>query len=273
MRFASVLIDGAPVVVEVIDDDVVPLEGITALGPSTRLSALRSADRATADRRPFDSVTLLPSSTQPRRVLCVGLNYRDHIAETRRDTPEYPVLFAKYASSLLGARDDIVLPPESSEVDYEGELAIVIGEPGRRIARSDALDHILGYTVANDITMRDFQYKTHQWIQGKAWDASTPLGPVVVTPDEFDPSSGARIETRIGDDVVQSSTTDQLVFDVADLVAEISTFTMLEPGDVILTGTPGGVGYRRKPQRLLQAGDLVTVSIENLGETVNSVVA
>lgn len=270
MKLASAKIDNTAVLGEVIDDHLIPLKGLHALGPGQTPEQLRSWPRDEDAALPLGSAMLLPVSTQPARVLCVGLNYRDHIEETGRDTPTYPVLFPKYSSSLIGPYDDVVLPPESEEVDYEGELAVVIGRPGRRIPREQAQDYVLGYCVANDITMRDYQYKTHQWIQGKAWDNSTPLGPVLVSPDEFDPS-GATIQTLLNGDVVQSSNTGQLLFDVTALIALVSVWTQLEVGDVILTGTPGGVGYRRKPRRLLQAGDTVTVSIEGLGQLKNTV--
>ena len=208
----------------------------------------------------------------PTKVFCVGLNYRAHIEESHRELPTYPVLFPKYASSLVGPDEDIELPAESHQVDYEGELAVVIGRAGRRIPRAAALSHIAGYTVANDVTMRDFQYKTHQWLQGKAWDRSTPLGPFLVTPDEVDVSS-ARITTTLNGEVVQDSDLSMLIFDVATLVSTISEFTELLPGDVILTGTPSGVGYRRTPQLFLSPGDTVTVEIAGVGRLSSRVAA
>jgi acylpyruvate hydrolase len=155
-------------------------------------------------------------------------------------------------------------------VDFEGEMAVVIGRAGRRIAEADALDHVLGYTVANDITMRDFQYKTHQWMQGKAWDASTPLGPYLVTPGEID-IDAAGIRTVLNGEKMQESDLSQLIFTVPRLIATISTFTALRPGDVILTGTPGGVGYRREPKVSLSVGDWITVEIDGIGTTQNEV--
>ena len=186
MAYASYEHSGIRAVGEVAGDTLIPLRGITEIGPDTTTDVLAAADRDAAAAVPLDAVRLLPVVPNPTKVVCVGLNYRDHIVETKRDFPTYPVMFPKYASSLLGAHDEIALPPESTEIDYEGELAVVIGRPGRRIAEADALNHVLGYTVANDLTMRDYQYKTHQWMQGKAWDASTPVGPTIVTPDEID---------------------------------------------------------------------------------------
>ncbi|MDZ7914847.1 MAG: fumarylacetoacetate hydrolase family protein [Rhodococcus sp. (in: high G+C Gram-positive bacteria)] len=251
---------------------LIPLEGLRGIGRQTSTDTVAAAQRLTAQRVELDEVRILPVVTDPARVICVGLNYRDHIAETKREFPTYPVMFPKFASSLIGAYDDIALPPESSQIDYEGEMAVIIGRAGRRISEANALDHVLGYTVANDITMRDFQYKTHQWMQGKAWDASTPIGPEIVIPGEVDLAS-CGIRTIVNGEKVQESDLSQLLFSVPNLIATISTFTTLEPGDVILTGTPGGVGYRRDPQLFLTPGDVVSVEIDVIGSVSNRVVA
>ncbi|VXC43577.1 2-hydroxyhepta-2,4-diene-1,7-dioate isomerase [Arthrobacter sp. 9V] len=254
------------------DDSVIPLSGVTRIGPDTGTNELASAERDISGRTPISSVTLLPASPRPARILCVGLNYHDHINETGREIPQYPVLFPKFASNLVAANDDIALPAESHQVDYECELAVVIGKRGRRIPQEEAYSHVLGYTVANDVTMRDYQYKTHQWLQGKAWDKSTPLGPVIVTPDEAD-ISNASIRTILNGDVMQESNLSHLIFTIPRLIADISEFTELEPGDVILTGTPGGVGYRRDPQVFLKPGDVVSVEIEKIGRIDNKIIA
>lgn len=272
MAYATYEFNGARGVGEVDGDHLVPLEGITEIGVSTPIDVLAAAPRRRADSVAINDVTLLPVVPNPTKILCVGLNYRDHVTETKRDLPTYPVMFAKYASSLIGAYDDIAVPPESEQVDYEGELAVVIGRSGRRISEQNALDHVLGYSAANDITMRDFQYKTHQWIQGKAWDASTPVGPTVVTPGEVD-ITAAGIRTIVNGEKVQESDLSYLIFSIASLISTISTFTTLEPGDIILTGTPGGVGYRRDPQLFLHPGDSVSVEIDGIGTVRNSVVA
>ncbi|WP_336882751.1 fumarylacetoacetate hydrolase family protein [Rhodococcus globerulus] len=272
MSYATYEFSGLRGVGEVDGDQLVPLAGLTEIGVSTSIDVLAAATRRPADTVAIKDVTLLPVVPNPTKILCVGLNYRDHVTETKRDLPTYPVMFAKYASSLLGAYDDIAVPPESEQVDYEGELAVIIGRSGRRISEENALDHILGYSAANDITMRDFQYKTHQWIQGKAWDASTPVGPTVVTPDEVD-ITAAGIRTIVNGEKVQESDLSYLIFSIASLISTISTFTALEPGDIILTGTPGGVGYRRDPQLFLHPGDSVSVEIDGVGTVRNSVVA
>lgn len=258
----------------VIDGDVaIPLEGVAELGPDT-LADLRDlpAPRRSAGV-PLDEVVLRAVVPTPGKIVCVGLNYLEHVGETGRDIPEYPVLFTKFAEALIGPREAIELPPESHQVDYEGELAVVVGRPGRRIPASAALEHVAGYTIANDITMRDFQYKTHQWLQGKSWERSTPLGPWLVTPDALGDPSALELRLSVNGRVLQEASTAQMMFDVATLIAHVSTFVALRPGDVLLTGTPGGVGFRRTPQLFLQPGDRVTVEISGLGALDNPVVA
>jgi acylpyruvate hydrolase len=203
-------------------------------------------------------------------VFCVGLNYKAHIEETGRSDSDYPVLFPKFASSLTGPHSAIELPSESAQVDYEGELTVVIGAPGRRIAEADAFDHVLGYTVANDVSMRDYQYKTHQWMQGKAWDACTPVGPYLVTRDEVDITAQS-ISTTVNGQQVQDSTIDLLIFPIPRLIATISEFTALRTGDLILTGTPSGVGARRTPPLFLKSGDVVTVEVTGVGALRNTI--
>jgi acylpyruvate hydrolase len=244
--------------------------GISELGRLTDIETLKTATESPAEAVSVRDVRLCPVVPGPGKIICVGLNYLTHVGETGRDLPAYPVFFTKFASSLLGPYDDIVLPAESSQVDYEAELAVVIGRPGRRIPANEAGDHVLGYTVANDVTMRDYQYKTHQWLQGKAWDRSTPLGPYLVTPEEADISS-AGIRTILSGEKLQESDTSKLIFDIPALISVVSEFTTLLPGDVILTGTPGGVGYRRTPQRFLTVGDVLTVEVDGIGTLTNRV--
>lgn len=268
MRYVSYEHDGRRQVGEVRDDVVVPLD-LDATAGSMAPERLAAARRGT-EPVTWEQVTLLPVVPDPAKVFCVGLNYHSHIEETARDLPTYPVLFPKWASSLLGADDPLELPAESGQVDWEGELTVVIGRPGRRIPEERALDHVAGYTVANDITVRDYQYKTHQWLQGKAWDRSTPVGPVLATPDEVD-LTNAGIRTTLNDEIVQSARLGQMIFSVPRLIATISEFTELRPGDLVLTGTPSGVGYRRSPQRFLTAGDTVAVEIDGLGRLTTHV--
>lgn len=272
MYYASYFLDGKPGVAEVREEQLEPLAGISEISASTTTDQLARARRLADDSIPIASVTLRPVVPNPSKVLCVGLNYRDHVDESKRELPSYPVLFAKYASNLIGADDDIVVPPESEQVDYEGELAVVIGRPGRRISEDDALNHVLGYAVANDVTMRDYQYKTHQWLQGKAWDSSTPIGPFLRVASTVD-ISAASIRTTLNGQRVQDSNLSHLIFSIPRLISVISEFTQLMPGDIILTGTPGGVGFRRDPQLFLQPGDSVTVEIDGVGVLTSAVCA
>jgi acylpyruvate hydrolase len=269
MRFASVIHDGQPHAVAVDGETATPLAQIAELGAVTPVEVLRDPplDRDAAFL--LAGATVRPLIPRPGKVICVGLNYKAHVEETNRDLPEYPVLFTKFAGSLTGAYDTILCPPESDAVDYEGELAVVIGRPARRIPEARALEAVAGYTVANDVTMRDYQYRTHQWLQGKAWDASTPLGPTLVTPDEIPDPGALKLRTLVNGEVVQEAGTELMIFPVTTLISVISEFTTLQPGDVILTGTPAGVGFRRDPQLLMGEGDVAVVEIDGVGRTEN----
>jgi acylpyruvate hydrolase len=252
-------------------DRLIPLDGLTELGRDTPAEVLTAATELPDEAVAAADVYLCPVVPHPDKIICVGLNYRAHIEETGRDLPTYPVMFTKFASSLIGPRDDILLPTESEQVDYEVELAVVIGRAGRRIPRDRAAEHILGYTVANDVTMRDFQYKTHQWLQGKAWDNSTPLGPYLVPPGEADVALPLNVRTIMGGEKLQDSDTSRLIFDIPTLIATVSEFTTVLPGDLILTGTPGGVGFRREPPLFLRDGDEITVEVDGIGTLTNRV--
>jgi acylpyruvate hydrolase len=267
MRFASVLHEGTPLAVLIDGDQAVPLRGISELGVDTPSSLLRDPPLEPDSAMPISQVLRRAVVPRPGKVICVGLNYAAHVEETKREHSDYPVLFTKFASTLTGPFDPIPLPPESEAIDYEGEVVVVIGERGRRIPRERALDHVAGYSVANDVSMRDYQYKTHQWLQGKAWDASTPVGPDLVTFDEA--PTPVTLRTTVNGTQVQEASTELLIFDVATLVSVISEFATLEPGDLILTGTPGGVGYRREPQLLLKDGDVVVVEVDGVGRIEN----
>jgi acylpyruvate hydrolase len=270
MRFVSARHAGSEFAGAVIDDRVVPLKGIAELGRETPSSVLGSPDLDEARAVPLADVQLRPVVPFPGKIICVGSNYHAHVEEMGRMVSEYPVLFTKFATSLLGPYDEIVAPPESEQVDYEGELVVVIGTRGRRIAAGRELDHVAGYALANDVSMRDFQYKTHQWLQGKAWDASTPLGPMLVTPDEVDVT---RLDLRleVNGETLQESNTSLLIHDIPAVIRAVSVFATLEPGDVILTGTPGGVGFKREPQRFLAHGDRVVVDVPGVGRLENTV--
>ncbi|WP_127125836.1 fumarylacetoacetate hydrolase family protein [Georgenia sp. SYP-B2076] len=272
MKLSTLRHNGRTAVVRQDGDTLVEIDGFRDVGhllqdPSWQDVAAR-ADGAT---HPVEGADLAPVVPSPGKIICVGANYRQHILEMGSDLPEYPTLFAKYADSLVGAYDDIELPPEDSSIDWEAELAIVIGTPGRRIDEADALSHIAGYAVLNDVSMRGYQFRTNQWLQGKMWEKSTPIGPALVTPDEFD--GDAAIRTVINGEVLQESTTADLLFGPTEIIAYLSTITTLRPGDVIATGTPAGVGFARTPQRFIRPGDVVETTIDGLGTLRNTAVA
>jgi acylpyruvate hydrolase len=271
MRFASGLHEGMPMAVFLDGDQAVPLRGIQELGPGTPRSLLLDPPLEPDSAFPAAELQRRAVVPHPGKVICVGLNYAAHIEETQREHSDYPVLFTKFATTLTGPYADIPLPPESEAIDYEGELVVVIGETGRRIPPERALEHVAGYAVANDVSMRDYQYKSHQWLQGKAWDASTPVGPDLVTLDQI--TEPLTLRTFVNGEKTQDATTDLLIFDIATLVSTVSEFAAVQPGDLILTGTPGGVGYRREPQLLLKDGDVVVVEVDGVGRIENRCVA
>ncbi len=221
-------------------------------------------------RHDLATVAYAPLVTAPDKIICVGLNYLDHIAETGRERPTSPTLFPKFANTLIGANDPIVLPlpDESTHVDWEAELGVVIGAAVRRATADEAAAAIAGYTVVNDITVRDFQRHSTQFMPGKAWESSTPIGPHLVVADGADPAEFP-IACVVDGQVMQSSNTRELCFGPIDLVRYISTFTTLVPGDLIVTGTPGGVGMARTPPIWLTAGQEVVTRIEGIGECRN----
>ncbi len=222
----------------------------------------------------LNAVRILPPVPRPAKILCVGLNYDDHLEESGLAKPVYPEMFARFATSLVAHREPIRLPRESSALDYEAELAVVVGRGGRRIPSESALDHVAGYSLFNDATIRDFQLRTPQWTMGKNFDATGAFGPWLVTPDALPPGArGLRIEGRLNGRVMQNSRTDRLIFDVRTLIETISVAITLEPGDVIITGTPGGVGAARKPPVFMKPGDVFEVEIEGIGVLSNPIQA
>ena len=217
-----------------------------------------------------DFETLVP---RPGKVICVGLNYRSHILERGQELPAFPTLFAKYSNALIGARDEIVLPDNANCPDWEVELGIVIGHPERHVGAAGARAAIGGLCTLNDITMRDWQRKTLQWLQGKTFEHTTPVGPYLVTPDEVDFGLDLEVRCEIDDEVMQLDRTNELVFGPLDIVSYISELTTLMPGDIIATGTTGGVGDSRTPPMYLAPGTKVRTVVEGLGECVNICVA
>ena len=222
---------------------------------------------------PLASVRLMAPVPRPPKLICVGLNYRDHAAEARQEIPKVPTIFAKFSNVVIGPGEAIVLPKISRKPDYEAEFMFVIGAGGRHIAAQDWQKHVFGYTVFNDVSARDFQSATSQWMIGKTFDTFGPMGPYLVSADEIPDPHALDISLSIGGEVLQHSNTRELIFKIPDLVAYLSSVFTLEPGDVVATGTPAGVGFARRPPRYLQAGDEVVVSIEGIGELRNPVVA
>jgi acylpyruvate hydrolase len=227
------------------------------------------AGAADGPRHRMADLSYAPVVPRPGKIVCVGLNYRTHISEMGRELPEYPTLFAKYPEALIGAFDPLTLPAESDQVDWEVELAVVVGRRVRHANAAAAADAIAGYSIINDITLRDWQYRTSEWLQGKTFEATAPFGPHLVTSEEVAPD--AKISCLIDDEVVQDSTIADLLFGPVDLVRYISTILTLEPGDVIATGTMGGVGHARTPPRYLKSGETLVGRIEDIGETANPV--
>jgi acylpyruvate hydrolase len=221
------------------------------------------------DARPLAGVRLRPPVQAPQKIVAVGLNYRSHAAEADRDTSEFPVLFAKFANTLTGPRDDIPIPLASHRIDYEGELAVVIGRPAARVSRDDADSYIAGYAVANDVSARDYQFRTSQLLQGKTFDHFCPLGPWLARPGPATGLGDLRLTTTVNGEVRQSATLQEMIFDVPYLIEYLSAFLTLLPGDVLLTGTPAGIGAAMRPRRWLRAGDTVDIEITGIGRITN----
>lgn len=222
---------------------------------------------------PVEGADFAPVVPNPSKVVCVGHNYSNHIKEMGRELPAYPTLFPKFADTLIGANDDIVKPAETDALDWEVELVVVIGKPVRRASEQEAEDAIAGFTVMNDVSVRDWQFRTIEWTQGKVWDSSTPVGPWLVTPDEVGGVRPAlKVTTTVDGQVMQSDDTGTLLFDPVHLVRYVSTVVRLNPGDLIATGTPAGVGHARDPKVYLVGGETVVTEVEGLGACTNKVV-
>ncbi|MDQ0455684.1 fumarylacetoacetate hydrolase family protein [Rhizobium paknamense] len=219
----------------------------------------------TAASTPIAEVEWLPVLPNPDKILCIGLNYEMHRKETGRAEVEHPTIFARYANTQTGHLKPIIRPNVSTELDYEGELAVIIGKPGRHISREDAMSHVAGYACYNDGSIRDFQRHTHQFTPGKNFMDTGAFGPWMMTPDELGPLDDLRLQTRLNGVVVQDATFSQMIFDIARQIEYCSTFTRLEAGDVIVSGTPGGVGAKRTPPLWMKPGDIVEVEIDKLG--------
>jgi 2-keto-4-pentenoate hydratase/2-oxohepta-3-ene-1,7-dioic acid hydratase in catechol pathway len=244
-------------------------DGVVDAGRSV-LEILRSGPVASGlepegDPRPLDSVRLMPPVLAPEKIICIGLNYRSHAAEAGLEPPETPTFFAKFRNALVGQDAEVKLPPYSSKVDYEAEVAFIIGKQAKDVGEADALDYIAGYTLFHDVSARDMQFATPQWMPGKVFDGSGPCGPALVTPDEAGAHDAIEIELRLNGEVMQAASTADLVHSVPVLVAYLSKLMTLEPGDVVATGTPAGVGSGRDPRVWLKPGDETAIESPTLG--------
>ena len=228
----------------------------------------QAPQEASAD---VSSVTLLAPVPRPPKLICVGLNYRDHAKESGMEIPSVPTIFSKFSNVVIGPGETIVLPKASAKPDYEAEFAFVIGKGGRHIAAEQWASHVFGYTIVNDVSARDYQMQTSQWLMGKTFDTFAPMGPWIVTRDEITDPHALDIRMTISGEVLQNSNTRELIFRVPDLIAFISSVVTLEPGDIVSTGTPAGVGFGHKPPRWLREGDECVVSVQGIGELRNPV--
>jgi len=252
------------------------LAGLLKAGPAAMEKAKAAVAAATGNAlHAADAVKLLPPIPEPAKIICIGLNYVDHAAESPYEgLPKLPVVFGRYANSLVAAGDPMIAPRNSAEFDWEGELVAVIGKTARHVSKDDALDYVAGYSVFNDGSIRDFQFHSHQWIVGKTFDGTGGFGPDFVTADELPAGAkGLRLVTRVNGAVMQDASTDDMIFDIATLVSYLSSAFTLSPGDVIVTGTPAGVGFARKPPVFLKAGDICEVEIEKVGLLRNPIIA
>ena len=283
MRIVTFQLDGQPAPGVVVGSDVV--YDLSGAGFSTVLdfieagaSGLKTAQefvgtKPETAKHPLAKVKLLAPIPTPRKLICVGLNYLDHAKETNSEIPKVPTIFNKFATAVIAAGENIVLPKVSKAPDYEAEFAFVIGTGGRHIKAEDWRKHVFGYTIVNDVSARDYQRATTQWLMGKTFDTFAPMGPWIITDDEIDDPHNLDISLEINGEVLQNSNTRELIFKIPDLIAFLSSVFTLQPGDIISTGTPAGVGVARDPQRFLRPGDDVVVKIPEIGQLQNPVVA
>lgn len=241
---------------------------LTAQGPE----GFASLDTTAAEHVALDSLTLLPPVFDPPRIFCIGVNYEEHRLETGRERAPAPIIFIRTPQSQAGHGATITIPPVSTKIDYEGEIAVVIGQGGRAIAAEDAMRHVWAYSAYNDVSIRDWQMHTQQWTPGKNFDGSGGFGPWIVTADEMPESPNEiRVMTRLNGEVMQNALASDMIFSIPEQIAYISTFTALLPGDVIVTGTPGGVGVKRDPQVFMKAGDTVEIEVSGVGILSNRI--
>lgn len=281
MKLASYNISGKDSYGVVVDGGIIDLGSriggqfadIKALIAGNGLNAAAKAAEGPKPDHALDAVNYNPVVPNAEKIICVGLNYKTHREETGRAPTDNPALFIRFADTQTGHNQPLVLPKASSMLDYEGELAVIIGKGGRHVKAKDALSIVAGYSIYNDGSVRDFQNHTHQWAPGKNFPKTGGFGPWMVTADELGDPTQLEMTTRLNGDVMQNTTTDLMIFDIPTTIEYITTFTELRPGDVISTGTPGGVGFKRKPPVFMKAGDSVEIEISKIGTLVNKIVA
>jgi 2-keto-4-pentenoate hydratase/2-oxohepta-3-ene-1,7-dioic acid hydratase in catechol pathway len=278
MKFLSFVRKGVAGYGAIVEGGIVDLtgrvQGVLSLKEAIARNLLAEAAGMAADMGPglaSSDVTLLPVVPDPGKILCIGLNYEKHRTETKRPEASYPAVFVRFADSQVAHHQPIVKPNRSDRLDYEGELAVIIGRGGRNIPEANAIDHVAGWSCYNDGSIRDYQRHTHQFTPGKTFPGTGAFGPYMMTPDEAGDHTSWPIETRLNGDVMQQATLSDLIFPIPRIIAYLSEFTPLSAGDVILTGTPGGVGDRREPPVFMKNGDLVEVEIGPLGTLINPV--
>ncbi len=274
MRLTTVVVNGVTRAARVEKDELVllPAADVGELLRQDDWSALAAA-APSAERVSAAGAELGLLFPTPNKIICVGLNYLSHIREMGRDVPKHPTLFAKYSGALIAPQATIAVPQVSDQLDWEAELAVVIGRPARCVPAGKALEYVAGYTVCNDVTVRDYQHRTREFLSGKTFEATTPVGPVLVTPDELPEGGlGLAITCTVDGEEMQASNTKDLLFTPADLIAYISEIITLLPGDIIMTGTPGGVGAGRDPKVWLRSGQVMTTEIEGIGALRNQII-
>ena len=250
------------------------LKGLLEGGEDALTQVLPAAEAASEEAKTsFDSITFLPPITNSAKIICLGLNYFEHAEESGMEKPEFPTLFARFGTSLVGHLQPLILPSCSKLLDYEAELVAIIGKKGKHVSREDALSMVAGYTIFNDGSVRDYQMRTTQWTMGKNFDATGPCGPEFVSADELPPgASGLNIQARLNGRVLQDDNTENMIFNVAETIAILTEGMTLLPGDILVMGTPSGVGFAQKPPVWMKAGDTVEIEIEEIGVLTNPVV-
>jgi 2,4-diketo-3-deoxy-L-fuconate hydrolase len=276
VKLVTYATDAGPRVGCIDDEEVVPTPGIpdiiSLFNDNSLENSIEAALKGRIDAQPINELTLLAPIPRPTKIIAIGLNYRDHAEETGQKLPDAPILFSKPPTATIGHGANIIIPNDASQIDYEVELGVVIGKGGRNIPVDMALEYVGGYTVFNDVSARDYQFRDGQWFRGKSFDTFAPMGPCLTLPDQIQDPQDLHIQLRLNGKTRQNSSTANMVFSVAELIADISQVMTLEPGDIIATGTPSGVGFKVKPKPVfLQPGDVVEAEIDGIGILRNPV--